>query len=145
MFDTGSGQVGCIAWALQERALPTFAPALIDRGVLEAALRQSTASRSPRMTSSPWPTGSRPGRAQRVPVKPARVIMQDFTGVPAVVDLAAMRDAMRIGGDPNKINPLIPVDLVIDHSVRWTTSPPASPCSTTPSARWSAIANATNS
>lgn len=49
---------------------------------------------------------------------PARVLMQDFTGVPAVVDLAAMREAMKkIGGDPKKINPLIPVDLVIDHSV----------------------------
>jgi len=49
---------------------------------------------------------------------PARVLMQDFTGVPAIVDLAAMRDAMKkIGGDPLKINPLIPVDLVIDHSV----------------------------
>eukprot|EP00850_Spirogloea_muscicola_P012677 SM000083S22724 [mRNA] locus=s83:146987:154121:+ [translate_table: standard] len=54
-----------------------------------------------------------------IPFKPARVILQDFTGVPAVVDLAAMRDAMkRLGGDPNKINPLIPVDLVIDHSVQ---------------------------
>ena len=50
--------------------------------------------------------------------RPARVLMQDFTGVPAVVDLAAMRDAMKaLGGDPNKINPLVPVDLVIDHSV----------------------------
>lgn len=50
---------------------------------------------------------------------PARVLMQDFTGVPAIVDLAAMRDAMqRLGGDPNKINPLSPVDLVIDHSVQ---------------------------
>ncbi|TDR94878.1 aconitate hydratase AcnA [Enterovirga rhinocerotis] len=50
--------------------------------------------------------------------RPARVLMQDFTGVPAVVDLAAMRDAMvALGGDPEKINPLIPVDLVIDHSV----------------------------
>ncbi|AFC70726.1 aconitate hydratase AcnA [Rickettsia australis] len=49
---------------------------------------------------------------------PARVLMQDFTGVPAIVDLAAMRDAMKkIGGDPLKINPLIPVDLIIDHSV----------------------------
>lgn len=51
--------------------------------------------------------------------KPARVILQDFTGVPAVVDLAAMRDAVaRLGGDPKKINPLCPVDLVIDHSVQ---------------------------
>ena len=50
--------------------------------------------------------------------RPARVLMQDFTGVPAVVDLAAMRDAMTaLGGDPQKINPLSPVDLVIDHSV----------------------------
>jgi aconitate hydratase len=50
--------------------------------------------------------------------RPARVLMQDFTGVPAVVDLAAMRDAMvALGGDPDKINPLVPVDLVIDHSV----------------------------
>ncbi len=50
--------------------------------------------------------------------RPARVLMQDFTGVPAVVDLAAMRDAMvNLGGDPEKINPLVPVDLVIDHSV----------------------------
>ncbi len=50
--------------------------------------------------------------------RPARVLMQDFTGVPAVVDLAAMRDAMaHLGGDPKKINPLVPVDLVIDHSV----------------------------
>jgi aconitate hydratase len=53
-----------------------------------------------------------------LPFKPARVILQDFTGVPAVVDLAAMRSAMkRAGGDPQKINPLVPVDLVIDHSV----------------------------
>ncbi len=51
--------------------------------------------------------------------RPARVLMQDFTGVPAVVDLAAMRDAMlALGGDPRKINPLVPVDLVIDHSVQ---------------------------
>ena len=50
--------------------------------------------------------------------RPARVLMQDFTGVPCVVDLAAMRDAMtKLGGDPQKINPLVPVDLVIDHSV----------------------------
>src|SRR5690349_13575800 len=53
-----------------------------------------------------------------VAFRPARVLMQDFTGVPAVVDLAAMRDAMKtLGGDPSKINPLVPVDLVIDHSV----------------------------
>ena len=55
---------------------------------------------------------------REIAFRPARVLMQDFTGVPAVVDLAAMRDAMRsLGGDPKKINPLVPVDLVIDHSV----------------------------
>lgn len=54
-----------------------------------------------------------------IPFKPARVIMQDFTGVPAIVDLAAMRSAIaRLGGDPNKINPVIPVDLVVDHSLQ---------------------------
>jgi aconitate hydratase len=54
-----------------------------------------------------------------IPFKPARVILQDLTGVPCVVDLAAMRDAMKkLGGDSNKINPLCPVDLVIDHSVQ---------------------------
>ncbi len=57
--------------------------------------------------------------ATEVPFKPARVLLQDFTGVPAVVDLAAMRSAMkRLGGDPKRINPLVPVDLVIDHSVQ---------------------------
>jgi aconitate hydratase len=57
--------------------------------------------------------------AREIPFRPARVILQDFTGVPAVVDLAAMRSAMkRLGGDPRKINPLVPVDLVIDHSVQ---------------------------
>jgi len=56
---------------------------------------------------------------QEIPFKPSRVVLQDFTGVPAVVDLAAMRAAMeRLGGDPEKINPLIPVDLVVDHSVQ---------------------------
>jgi aconitate hydratase len=56
---------------------------------------------------------------REIAYRPARVLMQDFTGVPAVVDLAAMRDAMRhLNGDPAKINPLVPVDLVIDHSVQ---------------------------
>ncbi len=55
---------------------------------------------------------------KEVPFKPARILMQDFTGVPGVVDLAAMRDGiLRLGGKPEKVNPLVPVDLVIDHSV----------------------------
>src|SRR6266568_9638403 len=58
---------------------------------------------------------------REIPFRPARVLMQDFTGVPAVVDLAAMRDAMKnLGGDAKRINPLVPVDLVIDHSVAIT-------------------------
>jgi len=64
-----------------------------------------------------WNPTATPDR--EIPFMPARVILQDFTGVPAVVDLAAMRDAMAaMGGDPSRINPLQPVDLVIDHSVQ---------------------------
>ncbi|HSL81446.1 MAG TPA: aconitase family protein, partial [Thermoanaerobaculia bacterium] len=63
-----------------------------------------------------WDPAAEPSR--EIAFMPARVLLQDFTGVPAVVDLAAMRDAMvALGGDPQKINPLNPVDLVIDHSV----------------------------
>ncbi|MCE4226380.1 aconitate hydratase AcnA [Methylobacterium sp. C25] len=62
--------------------------------------------------------GTRGKTETEIAFRPSRVLMQDFTGVPAVVDLAAMRDAMvALGGDPQKINPLVPVDLVIDHSV----------------------------
>ncbi len=63
----------------------------------------------------------RPGSAAEVeiPFMPSRVILQDFTGVPVIVDLAAMRDAMAaLGGDPGRVNPLVPADLVIDHSVQ---------------------------
>jgi aconitate hydratase len=64
-----------------------------------------------------WNAGEEP--SQEIAFTPARVVMQDFTGVPAVVDLAAMRDAMRaMEGDPEKINPLVPAELVIDHSVQ---------------------------
>ncbi|AWN44077.1 aconitate hydratase AcnA [Methylobacterium durans] len=62
--------------------------------------------------------GNRGKEETEIAFRPSRVLMQDFTGVPAVVDLAAMRDAMvALGGDPQKINPLVPVDLVVDHSV----------------------------
>jgi aconitate hydratase len=64
-----------------------------------------------------WDANAEP--AEEIPFQPARVLMQDFTGVPAIVDLAAMRDAIeRLGGDPGAINPLVPVDLIIDHSVQ---------------------------
>ena len=73
---------------------------------------QPTSRRSPAGTRRPSP-------ANEIAFTPARVVMQDFTGVPAVVDLAAMRDAMAdLGGDPAKINPLVPAELVIDHSVQ---------------------------
>ena len=67
-----------------------------------------------------WDPSSAAGATEReVSFMPARVLLQDFTGVPAVVDLAAMRDAIRaLGGDPKKINPLLPAELVIDHSVQ---------------------------
>jgi len=65
------------------------------------------------------PTGGGDGKPMEIAFMPARVLLQDFTGVPCAVDLAIMRDAMaRMGGDPQKINPLQPVDLVIDHSVQ---------------------------
>ena len=89
------------------------------RIVLEAALRQCNEreiTQEDVKNIANWkPQGERPG----IPFLPARVVMQDFTGVPAVVDLAAMRSAVaRLGGDPKKVNPVVPVDLVIDHSVQ---------------------------
>ncbi len=66
-----------------------------------------------------WKPGAWATTDIEIPFTPARVILQDFTGVPAVVDLAAMRDAMaELGGDPARVNPLVPADLVIDHSVQ---------------------------
>ena len=65
---------------------------------------------------SNWDSKANP--SNEIPYTPARVLLQDFTGVPAVVDLAAMRDAIKeMGGNPEKINPLLPAELVIDHSV----------------------------
>jgi len=88
--------------------------------LLEAALRQCdefaiTSDDVKRIAN--W-NAKAPGDRE-IPYKPARVILQDFTGVPSVVDLAALRSAMaRLGGDPARINPVVPVDLVIDHSVQ---------------------------
>jgi len=106
--------------ALEKAGLTTLAKLPFSiRILLEAALRQCNDAEITRQdvkNIAAWaPRGSRPG----IPLLPARVVMQDFTGVPAVVDLAAMRAAVaRLGGDPKKINPLVPVDLVIDHSVQ---------------------------
>ena len=74
------------------------------------------------------------------------MILQDFTGVPAVVDLAAMRSAMkRAGGDPQQINPLVPVDLVIDHSVQVDEFGSADALATTSRSSSSATASGTSS
>jgi aconitate hydratase len=106
--------------ALEEAGLVKLAKLPFSvRVMLEAALRQCNdveITQSDVRNIAAWkPQGERPG----IPFLPARVVMQDFTGVPAVVDLAAMRAAVaRLGGDPKKINPLVPVDLVIDHSVQ---------------------------
>ncbi|MFQ5718047.1 MAG: aconitate hydratase AcnA [Acidobacteriota bacterium] len=89
------------------------------RILLEAVLRQvdgSQVTAESVAALAAWEGGS---SSDEIPFKPARVLMQDFTGVPGLVDLAALRLAMkRLGGDPARINPLIPVDLVIDHSVQ---------------------------
>jgi aconitate hydratase len=90
------------------------------RVLLEAALRacDGFSVRAEDVENLAGWNAAKPARVE-IPFKPARVLLQDFTGVPAVVDLAAMRAAMkRLGGDPKKINPQIPVDLVIDHSVQ---------------------------
>ncbi|MBI3760717.1 MAG: aconitate hydratase AcnA, partial [Chloroflexi bacterium] len=97
--------------------------------LLEAVLRncdgylvsEDDVKRLAQWDPTPFPSPTERGvRGEgEMPFFPARVIMQDFTGVPCIVDLAAMRDAVkRLGGNPTKINPLVPVDLVIDHSVQ---------------------------
>ncbi|MCH2182547.1 MAG: aconitate hydratase AcnA [Mariniblastus sp.] len=90
------------------------------RILLESVLRNCDGATVPRedvVSLATWQAAA-PAKVE-IPYKPSRVVLQDFTGVPAVVDLAALRSAMsRLQGDPTKINPLIPVDLVIDHSVQ---------------------------
>ena len=90
------------------------------RIMLESVLRQCNDSEiKPEDVTNLASWKPNPVSRPSFPFRPARIIMQDFTGVPAVVDLAAMRSAMsRLGGDPKKINPMVPVDLVIDHSVQ---------------------------
>ncbi len=122
-FETGSGKAALYRLTrLEDQKLTRIADLPFSiRVLLESALAQL------RRLSSHRAGRQEPGRlegrsappAMEIPFKPARVLLQDFTGVPLVVDLAAMRSAMqRLGGDPKRINPLIPVDLVIDHSVQ---------------------------
>ena len=121
-FSTGSGQAGIYRLArLEELGLCKIASLPYSiRVLLESVLRNCdgfAVSEDDVRKVAGW-NATAVGEVE-IPFKPARVVLQDFTGVPCVVDLAAMRDAMRrLGGNPKRINPLIPVDLVIDHSVQ---------------------------
>ena len=97
--------------------LPYTVKVLLENMLRGAATQPDLVSSDHVRALASW-DASAPGEAE-LPFMPARVILQDFTGVPCVVDLAAMRDAMaEMGGDPSRINPLVPADLVIDHSVQ---------------------------
>ncbi len=118
-----SGKYGYFSLAaLEEQGLVKLADLPFSiRVLLESVLRHCddfVVTRNDVKRLAAWDPASQKSDTE-IPFMPARVILQDFTGVPAVVDLAAMRSTMKqIGGDPNKINPLIPVDLVIDHSIQ---------------------------
>jgi aconitate hydratase len=121
-FDSGNGVLGIYRLSRLEEAglarigkLPYSIRILLE-SVLRSCDRYAVTERDV-VNLAGWSATS--AAAVEVPFKPARVVLQDFTGVPCVVDLAAMRSAMkRFGGDPKKINPLVPVDLVIDHSIQ---------------------------
>src|SRR3712207_6801226 len=119
-LDTGSGEVTIHSLKkLDEQvSADVFSLPLSVRVILESLLRNCGGKfvREEDVEAlSSWPESV----GEELAYLPARVVMQDFTGVPAVVDLAAMRSAMQeVGGDPKKINPLVPTDLVIDHSVQ---------------------------
>jgi aconitate hydratase len=121
-FDTGSGSASYYRLeALQEQGLGDVSRLPFSiKVLLESLLRNENGydvtAEDVRLLAGY--DADAPAKVE-IPFKPARVVLQDFTGVPAVVDLAALRSAMqRIGGDPQAINPLVPVDLVIDHSVQ---------------------------
>ncbi len=121
-FKTGSGTAGIYRLSkLEEAGLGNMAALPYSiRVLLESLLRNCDGyevTEEDVQALAGW-RAEAPAQVE-IPFKPARVVLQDFTGVPCVVDLAAMRSAMeRLGGDPKKINPLVPVDLVIDHSVQ---------------------------
>src|SRR5579885_2373888 len=101
--------------------LPCTLRLLVENALRNSHLEPGLVSEADVLALARWHPGAQPapGDPEELPFMPARVILQDFTGVPAVVDLAAMRDAVKeMGGDPNGINPLVPADLVIDHSVQ---------------------------
>src|SRR3954470_18890366 len=121
-FETGSGKAGIYRLnKLEEQGLGAVSKLPFSiRVLLESLLRNCDGyevTEADVKALASW-SAAAPAKIE-IPFKPARVVLQDFTGVPCVVDLAAMRSAMkRLGGDPKKINPLVPVDLVIDHSVQ---------------------------
>jgi aconitate hydratase len=120
-FDTGSGKAVIYRLAaLEKHGFNMDRLPFSIRILLEAALRQADGfeiTREAIETIASW--GPETAGKVEIPFKPARVVLQDFTGVPSVVDLAALRNAMaRMGGNPRKVNPLVPVDLVVDHSVQ---------------------------
>ncbi len=121
-FDTGHGRAGIYRLAkLEALGLgPISALPFSIRLLLESLLRNCDGYEVTEDDVKDLAAWNAVAPAEiEIPFKPARVVLQDFTGVPCVVDLAAMRSAMhRLGGDPRRINPLIPVDLVIDHSVQ---------------------------
>jgi aconitate hydratase len=122
IFDTAAGSLGIYRLAALEKAgLGAVSKLPFSlRILLESLLRncdEYVVTKEDVKNLAAWKAEA-PAKIE-IPFKPARVVLQDFTGVPCVVDLAAMRAAMkRLGGDPKKINPLIPADLVIDHSVQ---------------------------
>ncbi len=121
-FETGSGQAEIYRLSALSQAgighvdrLPFSIKVLLENALRNLDGREVTEDDVRNLAH--WSPDNK--EAVEIPFKPARVILQDFTGVPCVVDLAALRSAMvRMGGDPSKINPVIPVDLVIDHSVQ---------------------------
>jgi len=121
-FESGQGKVGIYRLSkLEDDGLARVGQLPFSiRVLLESVLRCCdgfTVTEQNVKDLAGWNAES-PTKAE-IPFKPSRVVLQDFTGVPAVVDLAAMRSAMqRMGGDPKLINPLVPVDLVVDHSVQ---------------------------
>ena len=117
---TGSGEVTYYSLKTLDEQVEgdVFSQPFSIRVMLESLLRNAGGkfvSQEDVEALASWPESV----GGELPYLPARVVMQDFTGVPAIVDLAAMRSAMQaVGGDPKKINPLVPTDLVIDHSVQ---------------------------
>ncbi len=148
-FNTGSGTAAIYRLSkLEELGLGKISALPFSiRVLLEAVLRNCDGyevTEADVKNLAAW-NAEKPAELE-IPFKPARVVLQDFTGVPCVVDLAAMRSAMnRLGGDAKKINPLVPVDLVIDHSVQVDYYGAANSLDLNVDLEFRAIANDTNS